>query len=198
MNELKNLFKIKQSRKKPKFVRQKSYLIKFRKKDPVWRAPKGNCNKLRVGKKGHSKKPSIGYGAPLKIRGFHNIGLKEFFVSTLKDLEGVDPKENGIVLKAGIGARNKIKILEESKKRKIHIINFKNVDVYIKKIKEGLNENKMEKKIKEEKKIRARKEAEKKFEEKKREEAKPKTEEEKKREEELKKEEERKILEQEG
>lgn len=152
MSELKKLFKIKQLRRKPKFVRQKSYLLKFRKKDPVWRAPRGNCNKLRVGKKGHSKKPSIGYGTPSDIRGFHKIGLKEVFVSTLNDLNNINPKEEGIILNAGLGARNKIKLLEKAKEKKIHVINFKDIDTYIKKVKEDLNKNKTEKKAKEEKK----------------------------------------------
>jgi len=196
MSDLKNLFRTKQLRKKPKFVRQKSYLIKFRKKDPVWRAPKGNCNKLRIGKKGHSKKPSIGYGTPLDIKYLQKNNLEGVLVSNLKDLEKINPKKQGIILKAGLGTRNKIQILEESKKNKIQVINFKDIELYIKSIKEDLVKNKLERKVKEDKKIKAKKEAEKKSEEKKKEETKPKTEEEIKKEEELKKEEEKKILEQ--
>jgi large subunit ribosomal protein L32e len=108
-------------RKKPKFRRWLSQTYRRVKKS--WRRPRGSQSKVRKRIKGKIKMPSVGYGAPKKLRFLHPSGLKEILVSNLKDLEKVDPKKEAIRISAKVGKKKRAEILEKAKKMKIKVLN---------------------------------------------------------------------------
>ena len=77
-------------RKKPKFLRQGTYLKKVKK---VWRRPRGVHSKLKVKEKSKGSLPNVGYGAPRKLRGLHPSGLKEIMIYNLNDLDKIDKQK---------------------------------------------------------------------------------------------------------
>jgi len=135
---------------KPKFKRQDFQLKKLKDK---WKRPKGLHSKLRLRKSGHQKKPNIGYKNPKEIRGLFLSKFKFTKVGNFKDLEKAKEDKNIILSK--IGKKKKIGIIERALELKLNILNIKDPQGFIKKIKEE-KERKIEKKerkeIKEEKK----------------------------------------------
>jgi len=105
------------SKEKPKFVRKdwhkKIKLGSKVKKNRKWRAAVGIHNKIRLGVKGHSKRPKIGYSKsnPRRI----------IYVNNLNDLRLVE-KDNEIII-AKIGKKKRESIIEEANKMKIKILN---------------------------------------------------------------------------
>lgn len=164
MNELLNL-KNKMKSKRPIFVRQdsKKELFKNRTK---WRKPRGLHNKRRLGKKGHQKNPSIGYRSPKYVRGIHKTGLELILINNIKDIEKIKKEDQVALLSSKLGTRLKVKILEACLKKKINVFNVKDIEKYLKEVKESLEKRKKEKIKKEAKKKEAKTKAEKKAEEK--------------------------------
>ncbi len=107
-------------RKKPKFLRQGTYLKKVKK---VWRMPRGVHSKLKVKEKSKGSLPNVGYGAPRKLRGLHPSGLKEVMIYNLNDLEKINKEKEAGRLSSGIGQKKKNTIIERAKQLKIKILN---------------------------------------------------------------------------
>ena len=160
-------------KKKPNFKRTDSNKYKFNSK---WRKPRGLHNKIRLNRAGHGSSPSVGYGMPKEIRGLHRSGLEIVLVSNLRDVVGLDPKKHGLVLKATLGARSKVKLLEKVKE--FRIFNLKDVDKFLNDVKIKLEKKKKESMSKKQKRSKAKEEAEKKKAEKEKKEADDKTKEE--------------------
>jgi large subunit ribosomal protein L32e len=108
-------------RKKPDFKRWLSQSLKRIK--PSWRKPRGMRSKIRMRKKGKFKMPSVGYGAPRHLRFLHPSGFKEVLVSSLKDLEKVDPKTEAIKIAHTVGKKKRQEILKRAEELKIKILN---------------------------------------------------------------------------
>lgn len=159
-----------QRKTKPDFVRQK--YGKWPKLGRKWRRAKGKDSKMRVYFKGHRLMPTVGYGAPKKLKYLNRQGLQEKLVSSLKDLENVQKNEI-IVISATLGERKKIVLLNKIKELKLKVVNVKDIDGYVKLVQERLAKKKTKSKEKEELKKKSKEEAlKKKEEEKKKEEAK--------------------------
>ena len=107
-------------KKKPKFLRQGTYLKKIKK---VWRKPRGSHSKLKVKEKSKGALPSVGYGAPKKLRGLHPSGLKEVMIYNLRDLDKIDKTKEAGRLSSGIGQKKKKTIIKRAKELKIRILN---------------------------------------------------------------------------
>lgn len=107
-------------RKKPKFLRQGTYLKKIKR---VWRRPRGSHSKLKVKEKSKGSVPNVGYGAPKKIRGLHPSGLKEVMVYNLRDLEKIKKEKEAGRLSSGVSQKKKKMIMERAKQLKIKILN---------------------------------------------------------------------------
>ena len=107
-------------RKKPKFLRQGTYLKRVKK---VWRRPRGSHSKLKVGEKSKGSIPNVGYRAPRKLRGLHPSGLKEVMIYSLKDLEKIDKDKEAGRLSSRIGKKKKRTIVERAKQLKIRMLN---------------------------------------------------------------------------
>jgi large subunit ribosomal protein L32e len=128
---------------KPKFVRQESWRYKRLKEN--WRRPRGLDNKMRRKIKGWPPTVNAGYRGPKVTRGLHPSGYREVLVYNLKELKGIDPKTQVIRIAHAVGNRKKAKMLTEARRKKITILNVKEVKEVVKKEEEVEEETKKEK-----------------------------------------------------
>lgn len=166
--------------KKPNFVRHDSHKLHTPKN---WRKPRGKHNKQRLNKAGHRKSPSTGFGSPKKVKFLNREGYKIIHVKNIKYLEKIDKNKEAVLLLRTLGLKKKIEILEKCKLLGLKVLNLKDIDAFLTKIKEQKAGKKQAKTKKEEEKIKAKEEAKKKAEEKEKEKEKveeEKTDEEKK------------------
>jgi large subunit ribosomal protein L32e len=138
--------------KKPNFTRQDAH--KKKKLGKKWKRPKGLQSKIRLKLRGRGKRVSIGYRGPKKVRHMHKSGMQKSIVHSVKDLEGLDSKKNGVVISSSVGNKKKIVILKKAKKKGFNILNFNNPEEFIKKIEDKMD---LKKKLKEEKKKKVEK-----------------------------------------
>ena len=113
---------------KPRFIRQDTY--KKKRLGGKWKRPKGLHSKTRNNFKGHRKNISVGYKAPPETRGLVK-NLENVVVYTLKQIENINPKVQGISIATSVGLKNKILLVEKAKERGIKILNIKNPDEFI-------------------------------------------------------------------
>ena len=154
---------ITQTRKKIKFTRYKSInQVKLR---GGWRKPRGMHNKVRLSKKGHPAKVSIGYGTKKETRNLYNSEFDYKLINNLKDLEDLDKKY--IMISRSIGLKKKVEILKKAKELNLNAIKIRDIDLFLKNVQEKLNKNKQKKEKKQQKKEIYQKKAEEKLKEKK-------------------------------
>ncbi len=97
--------------------------------------------------------------------------MKERYVQSVKDMEGMDKKTEGVLL-GRVGIKNKVEILKKALELKVAVLNVKDSQAFISKIEDELNKKREDKKKKEEKKKKSKEESLKKAEEKKKKEEK--------------------------
>ncbi len=140
--------------KKPNFVRQDSHKKAEIKKR--WRRSKGLQSKMRLHKKGYRKSPSKGYRSPAVVRGLHPSGLVPVVVSSKKELENIDTKNQGAIISKSVGMKKRIELVNYTKEKGITILNIKDIDKFLadvdKKMKEKKEKKEVKKKEKEKKK----------------------------------------------
>lgn len=151
------------TRKKRRFVRYKS--VNQVKLHGGWRRPRGMHNKVRLKKKGHIHRVSIGYGTKKGTRNFYNSVFEYKMVDNLRDLDNINKKY--ILISRKLGLRKKIEILKKAKELKLNVIKIKDIDLFLKNVQDRLNQSKEIKKKKEEKREVYKKKAEEKSKEKK-------------------------------
>jgi len=103
-------------------------------------------SKIRLNLRGRAKGTSQGYRSPKKVRGLYKNGLQHSRISSVKDLEIIDPKENCIIISSSLGNKKRIYILKKAKERGFVISNIKDPDAFVKKIEDEIN---LKRKIKE-------------------------------------------------
>ena len=108
-------------KKKPGFSRQEGYRH-ARLKDS-WRRPRGRHSKLRKGEKARGSRPSPGYGSPAATRGLTRQGYREVRVSTVSELEHLNPKEDAVLIASSVGKKKREEILRKADEMKIRISN---------------------------------------------------------------------------
>ena len=141
---------------KPKFQRTDSNKYNFKSK---WRKPRGGRNKIRLGKRGHQKKPRIGYGMPKNQKHLDANGLFPILISSINEISSLNPSLHIAVISSTIGKRKKIILLEKIKSKNIMVSNIKNIDQYINDLKikkkqlQQITKQKEEKKKKEKEKL---------------------------------------------
>ena len=133
--------------KKPNFVRHEGWRYKRLKEG--WRRPRGLDNKMRRKIKGWPPTVNVGYRGPKATRGLHPSGYKEVLAYNTKDLEEIDPKTQAIKIAHTVGKRKRAKILIEARKKKITILNLKEVKEVVEE-KELTEEKEKKEKLKEE------------------------------------------------
>ena len=120
--------------KKPRFVRQESWKY-FRLKEN-WRRPKGLDNKVRKRIKGWPPRVSAGYGGPKAARGLHPSGYEEVMIYNAEDLKRIDSKTQAARMAHTIGRRQRVKIITEARKKRITVLNAREVKETVEKDKE--------------------------------------------------------------
>ena len=88
-----------------------------------WRKPRGQHNKQREQKKAKGALPKPGFGSPIAVRGMHPSGFFEALVSSLKELEGLDPKTQAIRIRATVGDRKRVAIQEAALGKGLKVLN---------------------------------------------------------------------------
>lgn len=128
-----------------------------------WRKPRGQHNKQREQKKAKGALPKPGFGSPVAVRGMHPSGFFEVLVTSLKDLEGLDPKTQAVRLGATVGTRKRTILQEKAVAAGLKVLNVRVVrkikakPAKAKPVKKETGEEKAEKKT--EKKALAKKTA---------------------------------------
>lgn len=112
-------------RKKPKFVRPESWRYVRIKEN--WRNPKGLDHKVRLMYKGWPPGVSSGYGGPRVARGLHPSGFEEILVHNVEQLSGITPKTQAVRIAHTVGKRKRARILAEARKKKIVVLNLREV-----------------------------------------------------------------------
>jgi len=130
-------------RKKPKFAKQESWRYKRLKGN--WRRPRGLDNKMRRKIKGWPPTVNVGYRGPKATRRVHPSGYTEVLVYNTEELKEIDPKTQAVRIAHPVGRRKRAKILVEARKRKITILNLKEIKEVVKEEKELEEEKEKEK-----------------------------------------------------
>jgi len=150
--------------KKPVFTRQDAH--KKKKVGWKWRRPKGSDSKMRVSRRGYKRCVTEGWGSPSLVRGLDRAGLKPVMVSSAKDIDGMDPEAEAVVISSGVGTKKRLEIIEKALSANITVSNYKDPKGFVEETRKGMEDKKKEKeKLKEARKKRredAKKEAEKK------------------------------------
>ena len=111
-------------RKKPSFFsndwHKKIKLGSTVKKNRKWRGAKGLHNKLRLGRKGHSQRPKVGWGRENKLKDKLK-GLEVVRVENVSDLNKVS-KESGALI-GNVGMKKRKEILAKAQEMKIVVLN---------------------------------------------------------------------------
>ncbi len=79
-----------------------------------WRKPRGQHNKQREQKKAKGALPKPGFGSPIAVRGMHPSGFFEVLISSIKELEGIDPKTHAVRIGATVGDRRRVGLQEKA------------------------------------------------------------------------------------
>ena len=88
-----------------------------------WRKPRGQHNKQREQKKAKGALPKPGFGSPVAVRGMHPSGFFEVLVTSLKELEGLDPKTQAVRIGATVGTRKRVIIQEQAVSAGLKVLN---------------------------------------------------------------------------
>ncbi|MBN1502033.1 hypothetical protein JW930_00685 [Candidatus Woesearchaeota archaeon] len=131
------------------FIRDDWY--KKKRLSTSWRKPRGVNSKRRL-KKGKEKIVSIGYGSPKREKN-QIKGKEPVRISNLSQLSGIK-SDQGIVISGKIGAKKRCKLIQKAVENKIMILNIKDAQAYLNKIKELKNKKSKEKEEKEKAKVK--------------------------------------------
>ena len=106
----------------PDFVRPESW--RYKRLQTTWRKPKGIDHHQRKQKsRGRPGLVKVGYGGPKESKGLHPSGYTDNLVYNVNDLEGLDPKTDGIRLGHGVGTRKRREIISKAIESKFKIFN---------------------------------------------------------------------------
>jgi large subunit ribosomal protein L32e len=92
-----------------------------------WRKPRGQHNKQREQKKAKGALPKPGFGSPIAVRGMHPSGFFEVLLSSVKELEGIDPKTHAIRIGATVGERTRLGLQEKALAAGFKVLNARTV-----------------------------------------------------------------------
>ena len=109
--------------KKPEFLRTLWWKFPKFKNDPKWRKPKGIDNPMRLKRKGYPPLAEVGYGSPAAVRGLHPTGLEPVRVSSVRDLEGLDPARHLVVIASSVGLRKRLEIAAKAREKGFRVAN---------------------------------------------------------------------------
>lgn len=115
--------KIAFKRRKPEFLRHLWWKFpKFQNK-LKWKRPRGKDNKMRLKLKGYPPVVSVGYRSPGEIRGLHPSGLIPVVVSSIRDLENLDPEKHIVYIARGVGLRKRDQLVSAALQKGFRVAN---------------------------------------------------------------------------
>ena len=117
-----------------------------------WRKPRGQHNKQREQKKAKGALPKPGFGSPIAVRGMHPSGFFEVLISSVKELEGIDPKTHAIRIGATVGERTRVGLQKKALAEGFKVLNARMVKTEPEQEKTREPAKSVDKKKKEEKK----------------------------------------------
>ena len=97
--------------------------FRFKRLGEKWRKPRGRDSRQRVRAGGKSRRPSIGYRVPNKIRDLHPSGLAEVMVQRPVDLAKMNASQEAARIAASVGMRTREQILIKAKELRIKVLN---------------------------------------------------------------------------
>ncbi|MDD1691334.1 MAG: 50S ribosomal protein L32e [Methanoregula sp.] len=92
-----------------------------------WRKPRGQHNKQREQKKAKGALPKPGFGSPIAVRGMHPSGFFEALISSIKELEGLDPKTHAVRISATVGDRKRVALQDAAIAAGLKVLNARTV-----------------------------------------------------------------------
>ncbi|PIN76412.1 hypothetical protein COV17_02720 [Candidatus Woesearchaeota archaeon CG10_big_fil_rev_8_21_14_0_10_36_11] len=127
-------------KRKPLFIVKESKFSSGVKKR--WRFPRGKHSSTRQHEKGRPALPQPGYGSPASVRGLHMSGLKQVIVSGVRDMNKIDPKTEGAIIRAVTGKKKKLELIQIAQKRNITLLNIKDPSAYTGRVVQELEDRK--------------------------------------------------------
>ncbi len=124
---LRKLQKRLQSKPRRVFLRYLSWRFWKFERRWYWRKPKGNDNKMRLQLKGYPPIVKVGYGSPSQLRGLHPSGFKPVVVSSVGDLDRLDPEKHIVYIASGVGLRKKTQILKAAREKGFRVANARGI-----------------------------------------------------------------------
>jgi len=106
---------------KKRFFRQEWFRYKRLKKK--WRRPRGRHSKMRKNLKYRPPMVKIGYRNPTEIRGLHPSGYQDVLITTLQELEKMDPKTQAARIAHSVGGKKREEIEDRANNLGIRILN---------------------------------------------------------------------------
>ncbi len=91
-----------------------------------WRKPRGVNSKIRVREKSKGRAVKVGHRSPVKGRGFHPSGFKEFLINNESQLDmAMKLKDEKVAIRiaAGVGGRKKAIMVKKADEAKLKILN---------------------------------------------------------------------------
>lgn len=107
--------------KKPQFKRAAYH--KFKRLDSNWRRPRGTQGKQRRKYISKGALAQVGYGSPVAVKGLHPSGYSDVLISSVDELELIDPSYEAIRIASTVGARKKAIIIAKAEELGIKILN---------------------------------------------------------------------------
>lgn len=138
--EIKNKLKS----RKPNFRRHDSH--KKVRVSASWRSPKGHQSKQRLNRRGYARGVATGYGSPKEVYGLTRDGLTQNVISSVKELESLNPKTDGIIVSRTLGNRKRVDVVKAATEKKFAILNI-NVEKFNKSIEAELKEKESRQKV---------------------------------------------------
>jgi large subunit ribosomal protein L32e len=122
-SESKRLFNVRKvlKGKKPQFKRAAYH--KFKRLDSNWRRPRGTQGKQRRKYISKGALAQVGYGSPVAVKGLHPSGYSDVLISSVDELELIDPSYEAIRIASTVGARKKAIIITKAEELGIKILN---------------------------------------------------------------------------
>ncbi len=117
-----------------------------------WRKPRGQHNKQREQKKAKGALPKPGFGSPVAVRGMHPSGFFEALISSIKELDGLDPKTHAVRIAASVGDRKRVALQDAAITAGLKVLNARAIKSVAKKAPAAKAETKDEGKQKQDEK----------------------------------------------
>jgi len=111
------------SEDRPVFLRWLWWKFPKFENDLKWKRPRGKDNKVRLKLKGYPPMAGVGYRMPKELRDMHPSGYEVAVVSSLKDLEKLDPKRFAIYIASTVGLRKRVELVRAAISKGFKVLN---------------------------------------------------------------------------